>query len=70
MTLSELAKLHGALGDNQTIAEFRRMEQARPAWTNAIVEAHRYENQVKNLLGQHYAAVQTAKQMYDLHKKA
>ncbi len=70
MTASELAKLHGMLGDNQAIAEFRRMEQARPTWMNAMVEANRFENQVKSLLGQDYAAIQTAKQMYDVHKKA
>lgn len=70
MTSSELVKLHGMLGDNQTIAEIRRMEQARPTWMNAIVEAHRFENQVKNLLGQDFAAIQTAKQMYDVHKIA
>lgn len=45
-------------------------EQARSTWMNQIVEVHRYEDQAKNLLGQDYAAVQTAKQIYDVHRKA
>ena len=70
MTASELAKLHGMLGDSHLIAEFRRMEQERSSWKNAMVEASRYKNHVKSLLGHDYAAIQTAKQMYDVHKKS
>lgn len=69
MTASELAKLHGMLGDSQVIAEFRRMEQERSTWMNALAETSRFENQVKSSLGWERAAIQTAKQMYDVHKK-
>lgn len=70
MTPSELAKLHGVLGGNHAVAEFRRLEQERATWMSAMVGANSVADQIKQLAGQDYAAVQTAKQMYEAHRKA
>ena len=64
MTPSELAKLYGVLGGNHAISEFRRLEQGRATWMGAMAGANSVADQLKQLAGQDYAALQTAKQMY------
>ena len=67
MTPSELAKLYGVLGDNHAISEFRRLEQERATWMSAVAGANSVADQLKQLAGQDYGALQTAKQMYQAH---
>lgn len=68
MTASELAKLHGMLGGNHVLNEYRRLEQERSTWMNAMAESNSLAEQIKKLGGQDSAAVQMAKQMYDAQK--
>jgi hypothetical protein len=68
VTASELAKLHGMLGDSHALNEFRRLEQERSMWMNAMAESNSLAEQIKKLVVQDSAAVQMAKQMYDAQK--
>ena len=70
MTASEQAKLDEMSRDIQVIGEFGKIEQERSRWKKAMVEVNFFENQVKNLLGQDYGSVQTAKQKYDKYRSA
>ena len=68
MTASELSKLNGMLGGNLVLTEFRRLEQERSTWMNAMAESNSLAEQIKKLVGQDSAAVHMAKQMYDAQK--
>jgi hypothetical protein len=65
---SELAKLHGMLGDSHAYNEYRRLEQERSTWMTAMAEANSLAEQIKKLVVQDSAAVQMTKQMDDALK--
>lgn len=68
MTASEFAKLQGMLGASHTLNEYRRLEQERSTWMNAISDSNSLAEQIKKLVSQDSAAVHMAKQMYDAQK--
>lgn len=68
MTASELANIQGMMGNSHMVNEFRKMEQERSSWMKAMAESQSLAGQIKKLVVQDSAAIQMAKQMYDIQK--
>ena len=69
MKSSELAKLYGLTGGGHAVAEFRRMEQERATWMNAMAGVNSIADQIKQFAGQDYAALQTAHRAIEAYRK-
>jgi hypothetical protein len=68
MTVSDFAKLHGAIGADCIGNELRRMEEDRSKWMSAMIKSHSLAEQIDKMMGANSAAVQLAQQMHDAQR--